>query len=87
MVGARWGDQAGFVGEHDGLDADAQAELGQDPADVNLHWALGQEQAGRVFMAAYARRHRPKRRHRLPPASGVRSRDLGMAMANGGAWP
>jgi hypothetical protein len=29
------------------LDAVAQAELGQDPADVNFHGALGQEQAGR----------------------------------------
>jgi hypothetical protein len=27
------------------LDAVAQAELGQDPADVNFHRALGHEQA------------------------------------------
>ena len=38
------------------LDAVAQAELGQDPADVNLHGALGQEQAGRDLAVGHARR-------------------------------
>ena len=40
------GYQPGFIGEHDGLDAVAQAELSQDPANVDFHRALGQEQAG-----------------------------------------
>jgi hypothetical protein len=48
--------QPGFVREHDGLDAVAQAELGQDPADVNLHCALGQEQAGRDLDVGHASR-------------------------------
>ena len=46
-AGVSGGYQPGFAGEHDGLDPVAQAELGQDPADMNLHCALGQEQAGR----------------------------------------
>jgi len=54
----RWGCpggyQPGFVGEHDGLDAVAQAELGQDPSDVNLHCAFGQEQAGRDLAVGHA---------------------------------
>ena len=33
-------DQPGFVGEDDGLDAVAQAELGEYPADVDLHSAF-----------------------------------------------
>ena len=49
------GYQPGFVGEHDGLDPVAQAELGQHPADMNLHCALGQEQAGRNLAVGHAR--------------------------------
>ena len=50
------GYQPGFVGEHDGLDAVAEAELGQDPANVDLHRALGQEQAGRDLAVGQASR-------------------------------
>ena len=39
-------DQRGLVGEHDGLNAVAQAELGQDPADVDLDGPGGQVQPG-----------------------------------------
>src|SRR5580700_11412014 len=52
--GGAWGDQAGFVGEDDGLDAVAEAELGQDAADVDLHGALGQEQAGGDLAVGHA---------------------------------
>src|ERR1700753_2965829 len=45
-LGAR-DDDPGLVGEDDGLDAVTQAELGQDPADVDLDRALGQVQPGR----------------------------------------
>jgi hypothetical protein len=38
------------------LDAVAQAELGQDPANVDLHRALGQEQAGRDLAVGQASR-------------------------------
>ena len=37
-------DQAGLVGEDHRLDPVAQAELGQDPADMRLHGGLGDEQ-------------------------------------------
>src|SRR5262252_10905282 len=37
-------DQAGFVGEDDGLGAVAEVELGQDPADVGLGGLLGDDQ-------------------------------------------
>jgi hypothetical protein len=43
LVGSAAGrDHAGFVGEHDRLNAVAQAELGQDAGDVRLHRCLGQ---------------------------------------------
>jgi len=38
-------DQAGLVGQDDRLDAVAQAQLGQNAADVRLHGRLGDEQA------------------------------------------
>jgi hypothetical protein len=38
------------------LDAVAQAELGQDTSDVNLHRAFGQEQAVRDLAVGHARR-------------------------------
>jgi Protein of unknown function (DUF1524) len=34
-------DQAGLVGQHHGLDAVAQVQLGEDPRDVGLHRRLG----------------------------------------------
>jgi hypothetical protein len=37
-------DQAGFVGQHDGLDPVAEVELGEYPPDVNLDRALRQVQ-------------------------------------------
>jgi hypothetical protein len=49
-----WGNKPGFVGEDDGLDAVAQAQFGQDPADMDLHGALGQEQAGRDLAVGQA---------------------------------
>src|ERR1700733_954251 len=54
--GGRSGDyECGFVGEYHGLNAIAQAELGEYPADVDLHGALGQVQAGRDFAVGHAR--------------------------------
>ena len=35
-------DEAGLVGQHDGLDAVAEAELGQYPPDMDLDGSLGQ---------------------------------------------
>src|ERR1700733_7143191 len=43
---ASWCDEAGFVGQHDGLDTVAEAELGQYPPDVDLDRAFGQVQPG-----------------------------------------
>jgi len=40
------GDEAGFVGRHDGLDAVAEAEFGQYPPDVDFDGAFGQVQLG-----------------------------------------
>src|SRR5262249_60431945 len=39
-------DEAGFVGEHDGLDAVAEVKLGQYPPDVDLDGSLGQVHLG-----------------------------------------
>src|SRR5215467_2078179 len=39
---AAWLDEPGLVGEHDGLDAVAEAELGQYPPDMDLDGSLGQ---------------------------------------------
>jgi AcrR family transcriptional regulator len=39
-------DEAGFVGQHDGLDAVAEAEFGQYPPDMDLDGAFGQVQLG-----------------------------------------
>src|SRR5271155_4754931 len=47
--------QRGFVGKDHGLDAIAQAELGQYPADVDLHRARGQVQAVGDFAVGHAR--------------------------------
>jgi hypothetical protein len=33
--------ESAFVGEHDGLDAVAEVEFGEDPVDVRLHGGLG----------------------------------------------
>ena len=52
--GRAGGYQPGFVGEYDGLDAVPQAELGQYPADMDFHRALGQEQAGRDLAVGQA---------------------------------
>src|SRR5262249_56093498 len=37
-------DEAGFVGQHDGLDAVAEVKLGQYPPDVDLDGSVGQVQ-------------------------------------------
>ena len=50
------GFRCGFVSEHNRLDAITQAELGEYPADMDLHGALGQVQAGRDFAVGHARR-------------------------------
>src|SRR5262249_48647750 len=39
---AAWLDEAGLVGQHDGLDAVAEVELGQYPPDMELDGSLGQ---------------------------------------------
>jgi hypothetical protein len=39
-------DQAVLVGVHDGLDAIAQVELAEHPADVGFHGGLGQHEPG-----------------------------------------
>jgi hypothetical protein len=38
---ASWCDEARFVGQYDGLDTVAEAELGQYPPDVDLDRAFG----------------------------------------------
>jgi len=43
---ASWCDEAGFVGQHDGLDTVTEAELGQYPPDVDLDRAFGEVQLG-----------------------------------------
>ena len=43
---AAGGDQAGLVGEDDGLDAVAQAQFREDAGDVGLHRRLAEEQRG-----------------------------------------
>src|ERR1022692_2907736 len=50
------GYQPGFIGEHDRLDAVAQAQLGEYPADMDLHGALGQVQRGRDLAVGHASR-------------------------------
>ena len=47
--------QCRFVGEDDGLDAITQAELGQYPADMDLHRAGGQVHPGGDFAVGHAR--------------------------------
>src|SRR5262245_4067038 len=39
-------DEAGLIGQHDGLDAVAEVELGQYPPDMDLDGSLGQVQFG-----------------------------------------
>jgi hypothetical protein len=39
---AAWLQEAGLVGQHDGLDAVAEVELGQYPPDMDLDGSLGQ---------------------------------------------
>ena len=46
--------QLRFVGQNDSLDAVTQAELGEYPANMDLHCALGQAQAGRDFAVGHA---------------------------------
>jgi hypothetical protein len=43
-----WGDEAGFVGEYNGLGAVAEAELGQDAADVGFGGLLGDDQVSLI---------------------------------------
>lgn len=42
--------QSRFVGEYDGLDAIRQAELGEYPADMDLHGAPGQVQPAAISL-------------------------------------
>src|ERR1039457_3384091 len=49
------GYQPGFIGEHNRLDAVTQAQLGEYPADMDLHGALGQLQSGRDLAVGHAR--------------------------------
>ncbi len=49
------GYQPGFVSEHDGLDAITQAELGEYPADMDLHCAGRQVQSGCDLAVGQAR--------------------------------
>jgi hypothetical protein len=39
-------DQAGFIGQHDGLDSVAQAQLGEYPSDMDFYGSFGQLQFG-----------------------------------------
>src|SRR5580698_2747020 len=50
----RGGYQPGLVGQHHGLDAVAQAQFGENPANVDLHGALGKVQAGRDLAVGHA---------------------------------
>ena len=42
--GVARGDEAGFVGEHDGVDPVAQVELAQDALDVRFDGGLAEDQ-------------------------------------------
>src|SRR5580704_13721824 len=53
-------DQAGFVGEDDGLGSVAEAELGQDAADVGLGGLHGDNQAAADFGVGHAARDQPE---------------------------
>ena len=44
LSGVAWGDEAGFVGEHDGVDPVAQVELAQDALDVRFDGGLAEDQ-------------------------------------------
>jgi hypothetical protein len=48
------GDQAGLVGQHDGLRAVAQAQLGEDAGDVGLDGGLAEGQGARQFAVGQA---------------------------------
>jgi len=54
-----WDDQAGFVGEDDGLGAVAQAQLRQQVAHVGLDRVLGDHQIRRDFGVGSAPREQP----------------------------
>ena len=46
LVRLPWVDDAGFVGEHDGLDAVAEAEFHQHSGDVGLHRCFADDEFG-----------------------------------------
>ena len=48
-------DEPVVVGEDDGLDAVAEFEFGQDPAEVGLHGGLGEYEAGGDFLVGSSR--------------------------------
>jgi hypothetical protein len=73
--------QRGFVGKDHGLDAIAQAELGQHLADVDLHRAHGQVQAIGDFAVGHARGDEGED---VLLAAGQRAADLLGALAVGG---
>ena len=52
--------EAGLVRVHDGLDAVAEVELGQDPSHVRLDRGLGQEVPVRDFGVGKSLRHCPQ---------------------------
>jgi hypothetical protein len=67
-VSVRRAGEAGFVGEHDGLDAVAQAELGEDAADVGPGGVLADDEFGRDLVVGYRKRSRTTRASTKPSA-------------------
>jgi len=45
-IGFAWLDDPGFVGQDDGLDPVAQAELGEQVADVGFHGRFADDEVG-----------------------------------------
>ena len=54
LLSVAWGDEAGFIGQDDGLDAIAEREFGQDPGDVGLDGGFGKGQRRRDLAVGQA---------------------------------
>ena len=65
-VSVRRAGETGLVGEHDGLDAVAQAELGEDAADVGPGGVLADDEFGRDLVVGYRKRSRTTRASTKP---------------------
>jgi ribonucleoside-diphosphate reductase beta chain len=73
-LGPAWRDQAGLIGQHDGLDPVAQVEFGEDAGHMSLHRCLAEGQRRGDLTVAQAARDQAedlqfaRRQHRQVPA-------------------